>query len=75
MTDAIAMRGSVPTLFVTNGYAVRLPGLGKMQDFSELSDKRVTKSVRAALRDQYERDAVQVSCSASFRREVSILGA
>lgn len=30
-----------------------IPGLGSQREFRELSQKRITKAVRAALREQY----------------------
>jgi hypothetical protein len=41
-----------------------IPGLGSQREFRQLSQKRITKAVRAALREQYGTD-VEVSCSAT----------
>jgi hypothetical protein len=56
----------MPTLTVGNGFTTPLAGLGRNQNFPTLSEKRVTKAVRGALRDQYGDDGVEVSCSAAF---------
>jgi hypothetical protein len=56
----------MPTLTVTNGYRKDLPGLGSIQAFAALSQKRVTKSAREALRQKYGQLAVEVSCTAEF---------
>jgi hypothetical protein len=42
-----------------------IPGLGSQRAFRELSQKRITKAVRAALREEYGPDNVEVSCSAT----------
>lgn len=56
----------MPTLSVTNGYTQNLPGLGVLQRFDGLSEKRITKCVRNALREKFGHPAVTVSCSAEF---------
>ena len=56
----------MPTLTVGNGFTTTIPGLGRNQNFPNLSEKRITKAVRAALRDRYGHDHVAVSCSAAF---------
>ena len=54
---------SMPTLVVANR-SFSIPGLGKHQEFSRLSEKRVTKAVRAMLREHFQ--TIEVSCSASL---------
>ena len=56
----------MPQLHVSNGFTKEILGLGRYQGFSALSEKRVTKSVRAELRAKYGHDSVKVSCSAEF---------
>lgn len=56
----------MPVLRVSNGYQQHLDGLGKVQAFSALSEKRITKCTREALRKQFGFDAIEVSCSAIF---------
>ena len=51
----------MPTLIVAD-QSFLIPGLGKNQEFARLSEKRVTKAVRAKLREHFQ--DVQVSCSA-----------
>ena len=46
---------------------VQLPGLGKVRPFATLSEKRITKATRDALRDRYGVNGVEVSCSAKMR--------
>ena len=55
-------------LLVTNGkgYLIPLLGLGKIQAFANLSQKRVTRAVREALRARYGEKNVEVSCAARF---------
>ena len=48
------------------GYQIPVPGLGKIQVFENLSQKRVTKAVREALRARYGEENVKVSCAAKF---------
>ena len=55
------------TLSVGNGFTATLDGLGRNQNFPNLSEKRVTKAVREILRGHY-RDRVAVSCDAAFER-------
>jgi hypothetical protein len=55
-------------LFVANGFSCEIPGLGKNQSFSMLSQKRVTRAAREALRKQYDGERVEVSCAAYFTR-------
>ena len=55
----------MPTLLVGNGFETALLGLGRNTKFSNLSEKRVTRAVRNALREQYGRDhVVEVSGAA-----------
>jgi hypothetical protein len=56
----------MPTLLVSNGYAQALNGLGKIAPFAKLSQKRVTKATRAALRLHYSNSEIEVSCTALF---------
>jgi len=56
----------MPMLKVNNRYTLTLPGLGKIVPFSQLSQKTVTKTVRANLRKTYGISNVEVSCHASF---------
>jgi len=58
----------MPTLTVANGFTTDLPGLGRNQTFPNLSEKRITKAVREALRAMYGEHRVAVSCSAVFER-------
>jgi hypothetical protein len=58
----------MPTLTVTNGFTTEIPGLGRNQAFPRLSEKRVTKAVREALRGKYGDHRVTVSCSAMFKK-------
>ena len=55
----------MPTLRVSNGFVVPLPGLGRVQQFARLSQKRVTRCVRDELRRAFS-PGVIVSCTASF---------
>jgi hypothetical protein len=57
----------MPTLTVGNGFTTTIPGLGRNQNFPHLSEKRNTKAVRAALRDRYGHQHVEVSCAAAFK--------
>jgi hypothetical protein len=62
----------MPILRVANGFTQTLPGLGKIQTFSGLSEKRITKCAREALREKYcPHISVRVSCAADFDREAS----
>lgn len=54
------------TLTVGNGFTTTIPGLGRNQNFPNLSEKRITKAVRAALRQKYGDENVEVSCAAAF---------
>jgi len=56
------------TLSVGNGFTATLDSLGRNQNFPNLSEKRVTKAVREALRGHYGDDRVAVSCDALFER-------
>ena len=58
----------MPTLIVGNGWTTEISGLGKNQSFSTLSEKRVTKAAREALRAQFGQERVEVSCAAYFMR-------
>jgi hypothetical protein len=58
----------MPTLMVGNGFSTEIPGLGKNQSFSALSEKRMTKAAREALREQYGPERVEVSFLAYFMR-------
>lgn len=53
-------------LTVGNVFATAIPGLGRNQNFPNLSQKRITKVVRGALRAQYGDARVEVSCEAVF---------
>jgi len=53
-------------LIVQNEYSSKLPGLGKIRPFPELSEKRITKAVRKNLRSKYGDINVKVSCKAFF---------
>jgi hypothetical protein len=53
-------------LHLSNGTTIQLPGLGKTKPVSKLSEKRITRAVRDALRKQLPNVAVRVSCSASY---------
>jgi hypothetical protein len=56
----------MPTLAIANGFTIAIPDLGRNQNFPNLSEKRITKAVRAALRDQYGEKQVEVSCAAVY---------
>lgn len=56
----------MPILTVGNGFTITIPNLGRNQNFPNLSEKRITKAVRTALRDQYGDTQVEVSCTAVF---------
>ena len=58
----------MPTLTVGNGFTTTIPGLGRNQNFPNLSEKRITRAVRDALREQYGDGRVEVSCSAAFEK-------
>lgn len=60
------MDAAMPTLTVGNGFTTTVPGLGRNQNFPNLSEKRITKAVRAALRQKYGDENVEVSCAAAF---------
>jgi|GEM_PF-1978954 len=53
-------------LEVENGYRATIPGLGKIRSFRRLSEKRITKTVREALRMQYGDANIEVCCAACF---------
>ncbi len=57
----------MPTLVVAK-QSLSIPGLGKHQEFSRLSEKRVTKAVRGKLREHFPK--VKVSCAASLVGEI-----
>ena len=52
------------SLTVTNGYVGDLPGLGRIRKLESLSEKRITKAVRAKLRLEYGDENVCVACKA-----------
>ena len=54
------------TLCVTNGFSTVIPGLGRNKPIKDLSEKRITKATREALRKKYGKSSVKVSCSAKF---------
>jgi|SRR5712691_4630158 len=56
----------MPAPTVGTGFTTTIPGLGRNQNFPNLSEKRITKAVRAALRDEYGEQRVEVSCAAAF---------
>lgn len=59
--------GAMPKLDVMiNVYSANLNGLGKNKPLPDLSQKRVTKCVRDALRKAYSSSAITVTCYASF---------
>jgi hypothetical protein len=60
----------MPTLIINDKVKKEIPGLGKIVKFSSLSAKRITKAVRNILREDYNYDSVEVSCSAVFRNGV-----
>lgn len=60
----------MPTLRVTNGHTQPLDGLGRNRPFGALSEKRVTKVTREALRARYGVPQVEVSCDAIFNGSV-----
>jgi hypothetical protein len=45
---------------------VAVPGLGKNRSLADLSQKRVTKATREALRSEYGHENVTCSCRATF---------
>lgn len=47
---------------------MEIPGVGANRRFGKLSQKRITKAVRKALRQEYGSARVEVSCSAIFDR-------
>lgn len=53
-------------VFIGNGDQICLAGLGKVRAVAQLSEKRVTKAVREALRTEYGQSAVKVSCTATL---------
>ena len=55
-----------PKLKVDNGPEVVLSGLAKNKKFRDLSQKRITKCVREALRAFFKNRMIEVSCSAQF---------
>ena len=57
----------MPTLLVENGFMCALSGLGKIRPLATLSEKRITRATREALRGRYGYDRVEVSCSARLR--------
>ena len=60
----------MPTLIVTNGWSHTIQGLGRNHPFPSLSEKRVTKATREALRWKYGFGQVRVSCAAEFESGV-----
>jgi len=50
------------TLIVGNGYRASLSGLGRNRGLQNLSQTRVSKAVREALRQQYGETNVSVGC-------------
>jgi hypothetical protein len=56
----------MPRLVVTNTQAIDIPDLAVRRPLRELSEKRITKAVREALRKQYGLENVTVSCSATL---------
>ncbi len=51
-------------LHVTNGYKTYLQGLARNKALLALSQKRITKATREALREKYRDCDIQVSCTA-----------
>jgi hypothetical protein len=57
----------MPQLHISNGFTKPLSGLGARTQFSQLSEKRVSKSVREeVLRPRYGKSNVKVSCAPRF---------
>jgi len=56
----------MPVLKVSNGYTQNLLGLGKLQDFRTLSQRRITDCVRDTLGRKYGRTLVKVPRSVTF---------
>jgi GTP cyclohydrolase I len=52
-------------LVLTDVRQLSIPGLGSHRPFRKLSQKRITKAVREALRKEYGSENVEVSCSAT----------
>lgn len=59
----------MPRLVVTNTRAIDVPSLALHRPLPELSQKRITKAVREALRKQFGLENVRVSCSAVLSQE------
>jgi hypothetical protein len=53
-------------LVVMNTLEFEIPSLGLRAALHELSQKRITKAVREALRREYGLDNVEVSCTATL---------
>jgi hypothetical protein len=56
---------SMPTLIIGEK-VLEMPGLGRNKPLSELSQKRITKAVRQALRAKYGLEAIACSCRAEI---------
>jgi hypothetical protein len=54
------------TLRISSGFVLSMPRLGRIRVFQSLSEKRITKCVREALREEYGDHLDEVSCSAVF---------
>ncbi|MCX6821991.1 MAG: hypothetical protein NTW30_04405 [Candidatus Aenigmarchaeota archaeon] len=57
-------------LIVDNGFTAELPGLAKIQTFSKLSQKRITRAVRKKLREKYGDRNCEVSCGVEFSNSI-----
>lgn len=49
----VGVCGGEMILKISNGYSSDIHGLGKIQSFEKLSQKRITKAVREVLRMRY----------------------
>lgn len=58
----------MPTLIISNGQSIYLQGLAKNKPLPQLSQKRITTAVRAAIRQHYGITNVIVSCSADYQQ-------
>jgi len=59
-------------LVIAKSEAIEIPGLARNRPFDELSQKRVTRAAREALRAKYGHHNVEVSCSAFLRNGIWI---
>jgi len=56
----------MPILFVDNGFSTELSGLAKIQKFSKLSQKRITRKIREVLWKEYGEENSKVTCDATY---------